>query len=136
MLGLPRTGTTAMQRLLMADPRNQGLECWLGADPQPRSPREMWASDPSFRACRAALAAMRAAAPGVAAIHAMAADPVAAVEAAYGHFGIPLTKQSETALRGWCSTNHQRGQASRSPAALPFGLDRDALRERFSRYQG
>ncbi len=26
VLGLPRTGTTAMQRLLMADPKMQGLE--------------------------------------------------------------------------------------------------------------
>ena len=34
--GLPRTGTTALRRLLTADPAHQGLELWLTEVPQPR----------------------------------------------------------------------------------------------------
>ena len=34
--GLPRTGTTALHRLLCGDPRHQGLELWLAEFPQPR----------------------------------------------------------------------------------------------------
>lgn len=46
--GLPRTGTTALHRLLAADPANQGLEMWLTEFPQPRPPRDTWASNPVF----------------------------------------------------------------------------------------
>ena len=42
--GLPRTGTTAIHRLLAADPRHQGLELWLAEFPQPRPPRGTWTS--------------------------------------------------------------------------------------------
>ncbi|HEY2688592.1 MAG TPA: sulfotransferase, partial [Streptosporangiaceae bacterium] len=34
--GLPRTGTTALHRLLAADPAHQGLEMWLTQAPCPR----------------------------------------------------------------------------------------------------
>jgi hypothetical protein len=46
--GLPRTGTTALHRLLCADPAHQGLEMWLTQVPQPRPPRETWADNPVF----------------------------------------------------------------------------------------
>ncbi|GAC68453.1 sulfotransferase family protein [Gordonia soli] len=46
--GLPRTGTTALHRLLTADPTHQGLEMWLTDFPQPRPPRDTWESDPVF----------------------------------------------------------------------------------------
>jgi hypothetical protein len=46
--GLPRSGTTALHRLLAADPDHQGLELWLTEVPQPRPPRETWESDPVF----------------------------------------------------------------------------------------
>src|SRR6185312_17377370 len=42
--GLPRTGTTALHRLLGADPSHQGLQMWLAEFPQPRPPRDTWAS--------------------------------------------------------------------------------------------
>ncbi len=48
--GLPRTGTTALHRLLNADPAHQGLEMWLADMPQPRPPRETWESNPVFSA--------------------------------------------------------------------------------------
>jgi len=54
VLGLPRTGTTALSRLLCADPAHQGLEMWLTEFPQPRPPRETWESDPIFTAMQAA----------------------------------------------------------------------------------
>src|SRR5262249_57612237 len=44
--GLPRTGTTALHRLLTADPAHQGLELWLTEVPQPRPPRDTWEQDP------------------------------------------------------------------------------------------
>ncbi|MGV9679414.1 sulfotransferase family protein [Nocardia sp. NPDC003482] len=47
--GLPRTGTTALHRLLAADPRHQALEMWLTEFPQPRPPRETWADNPIYR---------------------------------------------------------------------------------------
>lgn len=48
--GLPRTGTTALHRLLCGDPRHQGLELWLAEYPQPRPPRETWPDNPVFAA--------------------------------------------------------------------------------------
>lgn len=52
--GLPRTGTTALHRLLTADPAHQGVELWLTEVPQPRPPRSTWDSDPVFSALQAA----------------------------------------------------------------------------------
>ena len=48
--GLPRTGTTALHRLLIADPGHQGLEMWLTMAPQPRPPRGEWAGNPVYSA--------------------------------------------------------------------------------------
>ncbi|RVW02652.1 sulfotransferase family protein [Rhodococcus xishaensis] len=48
--GLPRTGTTALHRLLTVDPTHQGLEMWLTEMPQPRPPRDTWESNPVFQA--------------------------------------------------------------------------------------
>src|SRR6202047_2780885 len=36
--GLVRTGTTALHRLLTADPSHQGLQMWLGGGPPTRPP--------------------------------------------------------------------------------------------------
>jgi len=52
--GLPRTGTTALHRLLTADHSHQGVELWLTDFPQPRPPRETWADNPVFSAMQAA----------------------------------------------------------------------------------
>ena len=54
VVGLPRTGTTALHRLLCADPGHQGLELWLTEYPQPRPPRETWEDDPIFNAMQGA----------------------------------------------------------------------------------
>lgn len=290
ILGLPRTGTTAMQRMLMADPQLQGLEYWLGAAPKPRPPRQEWESDPGYVACRDGLRAMMEAAPLIGKMHPMAADqgeecrlvmeqgfghssfslvapirpyqdwlfqadlephyqhfksvlgligsndrdktwvlkcphhapqvdsllrafpdarivfmhrpvedvvpsvvrlgesflglvegdgidmvsraamivenldltlrrllavradhpdnfldlsmesfvgdPLAAIERIYTHFGIAMQEPSRRALGRWVSENHHSGHGIQSDGALPFGLNRGALRKRFNYYQG
>ncbi len=74
--GLPRTGTTALHRLLVADPAHQGLEMWLAEVPQPRPPRESWAADPVFRYIQAGCERHHTAHPEFMGVHYMAADQV------------------------------------------------------------
>ncbi|MAE93861.1 MAG: sulfotransferase family protein [Deltaproteobacteria bacterium] len=74
ILGLPRTGTTALHKLLCCDSRHQGLELWLAQSPMPRPPRARWADHAAYRRCEAQTRAMYAAAPEMASIHAMAPD--------------------------------------------------------------
>ena len=74
--GLPRTGTTALHRLLTADPASQGLEVWLTQAPQPRPPRETWASNPVFQYIQAGFERHHVSYPEFTAVHHMAADQV------------------------------------------------------------
>jgi len=74
--GLPRTGTTALHRLLAADPGHQGLELWLIHAPQPRPPRAAWAADPVFAGLQAAYARHHVEHPEFMAVHYIAADQV------------------------------------------------------------
>ena len=67
--GLPRSGTTLLQRLLTADPAHQGLEQWLADLPQPRPPRETWDDDPVFSAMQGGYAAFHEANPELAGLH-------------------------------------------------------------------
>jgi hypothetical protein len=76
LMGLPRTGTTALHRYLHADPATQGLEMWLTQYPQPRPPRETWADDPIFQAMQAGFAAHHVASPDFMGIHYMDATTV------------------------------------------------------------
>jgi len=74
--GLPRTGTTALHRLLVADPAHQGLEMWLCEMPQPRPPRASWADDPVFQYIQAGCEKHHTAHPEFMGVHYMAADQV------------------------------------------------------------
>lgn len=74
--GLPRTGTTALHRLLTADPAHQGLEVWLAEVPQPRPPRRTWAEDPVFQAIQEAYAQQHVERPEFLGLHHMSADQV------------------------------------------------------------
>ena len=74
--GLPRTGTTALHRLLCADPAAQGLEQWLCEVPQPRPPRATWASNPIFQRIQRGFEQFHAANPEFAGVHYVAADTV------------------------------------------------------------
>lgn len=76
LMGLPRTGTTALHRYLHADPATQGLEMWLTQYPQPRPPRETWDDDPIFQAMQAGFAAHHVASPEFMGIHYMDATTV------------------------------------------------------------
>ncbi|MBF4161291.1 sulfotransferase [Nocardioides sp. CBS4Y-1] len=76
VLGLPRTGTTALHRLLVADPAHQGLEMWLTQYPQPRPPRETWETDPIFAAMQQAFSAHHVEDPEFMGIHYMDATSV------------------------------------------------------------
>ena len=74
--GLPRSGTTALHRLLTADPAHQGLELWLAEMPQPRPPRETWADNPVFGHIQAAYERHHVEHPEFMGVHYIAADTV------------------------------------------------------------
>ncbi|EGD53900.1 sulfotransferase family protein [Gordonia neofelifaecis] len=74
--GLPRTGTTALHRLLAADPANQGLEMWLTEFPQPRPPRDQWSSNPVFQQIDAGLSQHHIENPEFMGLHYMGAAEV------------------------------------------------------------
>jgi hypothetical protein len=72
--GLVRTGTTALHRLIGADPAHQGLHMWLAEYPQPRPPRETWESNPVYRQLEAQFTQHHQENPGYTGLHYMAAD--------------------------------------------------------------
>jgi hypothetical protein len=74
--GLPRTGTTALHRLLTADPGHQGLELWLTEVPQPRPPRETWEENPVFAGIQAGYSKHHQENPEYMGLHYIAADQV------------------------------------------------------------
>ena len=74
ILGLPRTGTTALHHLLGQDPEVQVLEYWLAAAPGPRPPRDTWKSDPRYKQAERDLRTMYWLDPGLKAMHLMTAD--------------------------------------------------------------
>jgi hypothetical protein len=74
--GLPRTGTTALHRLLVADPAHQGLELWLSQVPQPRPPRSTWADDPMYQMISASIAKHSVSRPEFLGVHELGADQV------------------------------------------------------------
>ncbi len=74
--GVPRTGTTALHRLMAIDPRLQGLQTWLLNTPMPRPPRESWESHEAFQRTVARIEARTAAAPDRKAAHQSAAEGV------------------------------------------------------------
>jgi hypothetical protein len=74
--GLPRTGTTALHRLLTADPAHQGLEVWLAEVLQPRPPREQWADNPVFQHIQAGYERHHTEHPEFMSVHYIAADQV------------------------------------------------------------
>ncbi len=74
--GVPRTGTTALHRLMAVDRRFQGLQTWLLDSPMPRPPIETWRNYPEFQKSAAILEAQYAAAPQQRAAHFLAAEEV------------------------------------------------------------
>lgn len=74
--GVPRTGTTALHRLMAVDPRFQGLQTWLIDSPMPRPPIERWSEYPQFRKTVGDLDTHYTAAPEARAAHHRAAEEV------------------------------------------------------------
>lgn len=58
IVGIPRTGTTALHKVLSMDEQFQVLENWLIAAPMPRPPRHEWPSYPGYHAGAQIAAAM------------------------------------------------------------------------------
>ncbi len=73
IVGLPRTGTTALQEMLALDPQFQGLELWLTRAPKPRPDRDAWEGDPDYLECAASIDMIREHQPELHAIHKMEA---------------------------------------------------------------
>ncbi len=69
VIGLPRTGTTALHHLIAQDPGIQALEHWIQRSPKPRPPPEHWADDPDYRASVARVRAIYEQSPEMRAIH-------------------------------------------------------------------
>jgi hypothetical protein len=74
ILGLPRSGTTALHFLLGQDPANQALEYWLAAAPRPRPPRATWENEPAFQTAAATIEWIYQTDPSLRAIHLLEAD--------------------------------------------------------------
>ena len=74
ILGLPRTGTSALHDLLAEDPQHQVLEYWLAASPAPRPTQAISRRDPRLKAARRELTAIYALDPGLRALHDMRAE--------------------------------------------------------------
>jgi hypothetical protein len=74
--GLPRTGTTALHRLLCQDSQLQGLETWLTHAPMIRPSRETWESYGPCRACVSSHEAIEARTPELRAAHEFGAGAV------------------------------------------------------------
>ena len=49
VIGLPRSGTTALHQLMACDDQFQWIPAWLADRPRPRPPREDWDTDPLHR---------------------------------------------------------------------------------------
>jgi hypothetical protein len=69
IIGLPRTGTTALHHLIGQDPGVQALENWLQRTPKPRPPRARWEQDPDYLAAAERVDMMFARSPEMRAIH-------------------------------------------------------------------
>ncbi len=74
--GLPRSGTTALHRLLVADPGHQGMELWLAEAPQPRPARDSWPDNPLFQRIQAGYERHHVEHPEFMGVHYIAADQV------------------------------------------------------------
>ncbi len=76
IIGLPRSGTTALHKLISADLQFQGLESWLCWHPMPRPARDKWAEVPVYREFKAQREASYANNPKLRTAHAVDVDEV------------------------------------------------------------
>ncbi len=76
IVGLPRTGTTALHKMLAVDSQFQGIESWLTGTPMIRPSPEAREAHPAYRACVADLENWYTAAPEMRKIHEVVAGEV------------------------------------------------------------
>lgn len=69
VLGMPRTGTTALSHLLAADRNNRSLLGWEASESVPPPTRETYENDPRFDRARTASSGVELLNPGFKAIH-------------------------------------------------------------------
>ena len=69
MVGLPRTGTTALSHLLAQDPATRSLRVWESAQPVPPPETATEHSDPRIETATKQIEAMRQFSPRLAAMH-------------------------------------------------------------------
>jgi len=69
IVGLPRTGTTALSHLLAQDPAIRSLRVWESAEPTPPPEARTQHDDPRIARAEAQLAALRGLSPRLAAMH-------------------------------------------------------------------
>lgn len=74
VLGLVRTGSTALHHLLAQDPDAQVLEYWVAQHPQPRPPRASWEQSADFQESAAEIEGMYQFDPSLRGVHEMAPD--------------------------------------------------------------
>jgi hypothetical protein len=74
--GMPRSGTTALHKLLSVDPQFQGVEHWLTDFPAPRPPRDKWPDDPRYQAIVRTLTSKQDMQPGLRTKHLEVAEEV------------------------------------------------------------
>src|SRR5215472_2586428 len=74
IVGLPRTGTTTLQKIMSLDPQFQGLEYWIAPNPMVRPPRDQWPDHPLYKNTVAGLEAADREEPMSRLIHDVAAD--------------------------------------------------------------
>ena len=74
IVGMMRSGSTALLRLLAQDPDVQWLPPWLASAPMPRPPRESWAANPWFRHSAAVFEQLNRLSANFERMHPMAAD--------------------------------------------------------------
>lgn len=74
--GIPRTGTTALHKLLSVDPQFQGLDHWLTSWPKPRPPRAEWPQQQGYQNAVAALEKLFEMIPQLRVSHDIVADEV------------------------------------------------------------
>jgi hypothetical protein len=74
--GIPRSGTSALHKLLAVDPQFQGLQRWLARAPMVRPPIDEWERYPEFQVCKAETESFNKESPEFASAHEEAAHVV------------------------------------------------------------
>ena len=85
IIGLPRTGTTSLHRLIALDPALQTLPLWLACAPKPRPPRDTWESQPGFQQIAQALVQLYATSPFFKVMHPQSAEAADECRIAINH---------------------------------------------------